>query len=208
MSKFIIYESFSWLYNLFHHIQTFWRDDFWRKKAAQCLPRDAKIVLDLCTGTGLTIKAIKKSLPNSKLIGIDISSNMIYQAKKKFYKKNRIYFVRGDIRALPFLNNTFDAAISICGLGGVQECSLALQEIKRVLVPGGILFCVEMCEPKNKGIIYFLHKMIIRPWISIVWGFRDIELDKEVQKSFFNIISCNYRLELGLGSLCEIIAIK
>ena len=84
--------------------------------------------IDLGCGTG-TID----NLPNTNIVGIDISPKMI----EKYTEKNQIGIV-ADIENLPFKNHSFDFAISNFSLHWTN-LEKSIQEIHRVLKPNGYL---------------------------------------------------------------------
>ena len=99
-------------------------------------------VLEVACGTGLV--ALKVAERTSKVYGIDISSPMIEEAKKKVQElgiKNVEFSVK-DAYALPFDNDMFDVAICNNALHNMMSPQKALSEIKRVLKPGGRFIAV------------------------------------------------------------------
>ncbi|MGH2345356.1 MAG: class I SAM-dependent methyltransferase, partial [Chloroflexota bacterium] len=58
-------------------------------------------------------------------------------------------FVVGDILALPYDDNTFDAVTISFGIRNVADIPRALSEIRRVLKPGGRFVCLELTHPRS-----------------------------------------------------------
>ncbi len=81
------------------------------------------LVLDVATGTGIMVEGFDKA------VGIDISMEMVKEAKKKYPDKE---FVVGDIEYLPFKNDTFDFVISCLAFSWFQDKRSALEEMLRV----------------------------------------------------------------------------
>jgi len=95
------------------------------------------IVLDLGCGNGRSLEILKEK--KIDYFGLDVSKKLIEIAKKK-YPQNR--FEVGDILKLPYPDNFFDKVLAIRILHHIpsKEFQLqALQEIKRILKPGGLL---------------------------------------------------------------------
>jgi ubiquinone/menaquinone biosynthesis C-methylase UbiE len=90
------------------------------------------LVLDVATGTGIMIEGIDKT------VGIDISMEMVREAKRKYPNKE---FVVGDVEYLPFKSNTFDFVISCLAFSWFQDKRRALEEMLRVSM--GKVFIVE-----------------------------------------------------------------
>ncbi|WP_226585329.1 class I SAM-dependent methyltransferase [Halobacillus litoralis] len=77
--------------------------------------------------------------------GVDLSSDMVARANKRV-SNERISFVQGDLTNLPFERETFDAAIAINSLEWTEVPLKGLEEMKRVLKPGGKL-CIGLLGP-------------------------------------------------------------
>ena len=92
------------------------------------------MILDLCCGTGDFTKIISNINPNSKVIGLDNSLDMLKLAKAKNPDKA---FIQGDCLDLPFKENEFDIVTIGFGLRNIQDRTKALSELNRVLKDGG-----------------------------------------------------------------------
>ena len=101
-------------------------------------------VLDCGVGTAELSLALGKARPQSvQISGIDISPGMLKQAGCKFDTAGiDVDLKQADVRELPYPDNTFDAVIAAHILEHLSSPSTALQEIHRVLKPGGsVLVC-------------------------------------------------------------------
>ncbi len=95
-----------------------------------------KTILELGCGDGQSVEYILKNKPK-QYVGIDISEEAIKKSKEK-YQSELVHFIQGDIsKKLPFADNSFDEVISIYGLGWSENIEFTVQEIYRVLKPGG-----------------------------------------------------------------------
>ena len=103
-----------------------------------CL-RPGHRVLDIAGGSGSYASAIVRALPVS-VVGVDISESMIRQ---RFEDPLLEHNVVGDMEALPFRDDLFDAVLFVAALHHVPQPLRALQEARRVLRPGGRLFALE-----------------------------------------------------------------
>lgn len=92
-------------------------------------------VLDVGSGTGYLQDAV------TNYTGLDISAAVA----KRYHKR----FVAGTATAMPFADNTFDAAWSIWVLEHIPNPEAALTEIRRVVKPGGLLYLLPQwdCKP-------------------------------------------------------------
>ncbi|KAJ4850210.1 hypothetical protein Tsubulata_019244 [Turnera subulata] len=100
-------------------------------------------VLDLCCGSGdLTFLLSEKVGINGKVTGLDFSKDqlLIASSKQRSLSKpcyNNIEWVEGDATDLPFGDRVFDAVTMGYGLRNVVDRRMAMQEMFRVLKPGG-----------------------------------------------------------------------
>ncbi len=106
-------------------------------------------VLDLGCGRGILLCEVAKNLPRGEVVGIDLWSaqDQSGNSPKKTLEnadlegvKERISVHTGDIRALPFPDNTFDVALSSLCLHNIEDRAgreQALREMVRILKPGG-----------------------------------------------------------------------
>ncbi len=115
------------------------------------LPKNSKI-LDVATGTGALAYALAKQ--GYIVIGLDLSAEMLNQAKKKLRPGLRLSFIRGDATKIPYATNAFDASTISWGLHDMpyEIRLLVLKEMIRVTKPGGIILVMDYLEP-NRGLI-------------------------------------------------------
>lgn len=140
-------------YDILNSLLSFNIDKWWRKKFIQNIRyKNPKYILDVATGTGdIPIEIAKKNI-NSKIIGFDISHNMIQIAKNKINKiklQDHISFIRADVDMLPFSNNTFDIVTVAFGIRNFENLQKSFSEILRVLKKNGELHILEFSTPKN-----------------------------------------------------------
>lgn len=130
-------------------------DIFWRgnktKLIRQALShiaiRDDSMILDACTGTGDIALTIAAEHPTVSIIGIDNSKNMLKAAKIKTLSFPNIQYKLTDVYSLPFEKNTFDYVFVGFGLSRLDNIEMALQELQRVITPGGIISIIEAGTP-------------------------------------------------------------
>jgi SAM-dependent methyltransferase len=102
-------------------------------------------VLDVGTGTGTLARAAVRRWSHARVTGIDVSSGMLGVAERTADEeldaaaRSRLDFTTASADRLPFPDASFDVAISSFVLQLVPNRARALREIRRVLVPGGLL---------------------------------------------------------------------
>ncbi|MCO5235811.1 MAG: bifunctional demethylmenaquinone methyltransferase/2-methoxy-6-polyprenyl-1,4-benzoquinol methylase UbiE [Chitinophagaceae bacterium] len=146
----------------------------WRKKALQQLKEEnPKMLLDVATGTAdMAIMAYELLKPD-KITGIDISEKMLEIGKEKVLKSGLAPYIElqsGDSEAINFPGNTFDAVTVAFGVRNFEHLEQGLEEIQRVLKPGGRLVILEFSKPKITGItqLYNLYMKIVAPQVAAV----------------------------------------
>jgi demethylmenaquinone methyltransferase / 2-methoxy-6-polyprenyl-1,4-benzoquinol methylase len=121
-----------------HHI--------WRKKLVDLAEVTlGQAVLDCATGTGDLAIEFKKTVgPHGKVTGTDFCEEMLRPAPAKARSKYLdIKFEVADVLRLPYEDNTFDVASISFGIRNVSHPIQALQEMARVVRPGGRVMVLE-----------------------------------------------------------------
>lgn len=113
------------------------------------------IYLDLCSGTGDIAFDYLKRIPSScHAYLIDFSSEMLECAKRKSSKSSlnhhQISFLEADVQKLPLPNQFADCTTMAYGIRNVQNPSRCIQEIFRVLKPGGFFGILELTRPRYR----------------------------------------------------------
>jgi len=147
-----MFNSIAGKYDFLNHFLSAGVDIYWRKKAIDLLvSSQPKILLDIATGTGdFAIEALR--LQPQKIIGVDISEGMLAVGQEKLKRKNltsQIELQLGDSENLNFPDNSFDAATAAFGVRNFENLNQGLQEIYRVLKPGGKLVILEFSKPQS-----------------------------------------------------------
>jgi ubiquinone/menaquinone biosynthesis C-methylase UbiE len=98
-------------------------------------------VLEVAVGTGLNLD---KYPPDVRLTGIDFSAQMLEIARNRAAELGRVVALQqADARALPFDDATFDTVVCTFGLCAIPDIDTALDEMTRMLRPGGKLILVD-----------------------------------------------------------------
>lgn len=140
-----------------HYYEDGWQDQLWpvqESLLAEADPQPGENILDVSCGTGLvTIPMAKLVSPRGNVTGVDISDLMIEKAgtEQKRQLIENITFKRLDAEALDFDNNTFDIAICSLGMMYFSDPQKALNEMLRVLKPGGRAVALVWGARKNCG---------------------------------------------------------
>lgn len=127
----------------------------WRKKLVKWSEaKPGHKILDIATGTGdLAFDFFNFTEQKSEVIGIDFCQPMLDIANDKSKVKNtKITFTWGDATDLKFKDESFDIVSISYGIRNVENFEKAIQEMFRVLKPGGRLMILETGS-KDSGIL-------------------------------------------------------
>ena len=139
-------------------------DRRWRR---QTVARMAPVqhVLDVAIGTAdLTIEMLRRGMAQ-QVTGLDLSKEMMAIGRLKVEGlkfKGKVDFVYGNAQKMPFEDASFDAVTCAFGCRNFQNLDEGLQEMYRVLKPGGQVTILEFSYPSRRYIralydFYFTH---------------------------------------------------
>ena len=163
-----MFDDISPRYDFLNHFLSFGIDRGWRRRLVGMLAsRKPTTVLDVATGTGDLAIAISTLNP-MKIVGIDISEKMLEVGRFKVAAKGLdklITLRRADAEKIPFSDSSFDAITVAFGVRNFENLELGLQEMKRVLRPGGIMLILEFSHPTSFPMkqLYGIYSRLIIP---------------------------------------------
>jgi ubiquinone/menaquinone biosynthesis C-methylase UbiE len=98
-------------------------------------------VIDVATGTGNAALAITACLPKGHVTGVDFSSGMLEQARRKAALQNvqNVKFIEMNMQAMDFAAAQFDVAICAFGIFFVDDMDALLSHIAEIVKPGGTI---------------------------------------------------------------------
>jgi ubiquinone/menaquinone biosynthesis C-methylase UbiE len=103
------------------------------------------MILDVATGHGGFIPHLREFFPGYRfIVGVDISSRAIDDVHRMYAATNKIEFAMMDAGELALKRDSIETAAITNSLHHLRDADLALQEMKRVLRPGGLFLIFEM----------------------------------------------------------------
>jgi demethylmenaquinone methyltransferase / 2-methoxy-6-polyprenyl-1,4-benzoquinol methylase len=161
-------------YDLLNHLLSLDIDKLWRRRVARkfsgVLQDSNARVLDLCCGTGDLAFAFRREAPRgAKIIGSDFVPEMLARARAKAAAaRAAVEFIEADALHLPFADASFDLVSCAFGFRNLANYERGLQEILRVLKPGGATGILEFAEPPGKafGALYRFYFRRILPLLG------------------------------------------
>jgi demethylmenaquinone methyltransferase/2-methoxy-6-polyprenyl-1,4-benzoquinol methylase len=167
-----IFSTVARRYDFLNHFLSLRRDIAWRRFTVQKMGFFQTFrFLDVATGTGDLAIAAARQYPQIQVVGLDFVQSMIDFAPIKVEGRglsSRVKFLRSDALHLPFIEKSFDVAGIAFGIRNIPNKVKVLEEMKRVLVPGGQVMVLEMTAPRNRhfGKIYRIYLNRILPRIA------------------------------------------
>ena len=135
-------------YDLITRLLSFGGDQRWKRRLIETAGlAPGQRVLDVACGTGdLAVAAVTKGA--SAVVGLDLTLAMIDLARCRDGTAARVAWMVGDMHALPVSSGSFDVVTTGYGLRNVPDLAVALQEIHRVLRPGGRVCSLDFNKPE------------------------------------------------------------
>lgn len=171
-----MFNSIAFRYDFLNRFLSGGIDIYWRKKAIRELKAlNPSRILDVATGTADVAIMMTRYLHPGKITGIDISAGMLEVGRKKIERlklSDKIELLSGDSESIQFPDNTFDAVTVAFGVRNFEHLEKGLQEMLRVLKPGGRLVILEFSKPRQRSFksLYNIYLKLVAPgigrWIS------------------------------------------
>ena len=121
---------------------TAWESDRLRERVR---PRPGDVALDVACGPGNTTRRLAKDIGDGLVVGSDVSPSMLARAVRDTPGEGAAY-VRADAEALPFRDGSFDVVTCYGALYLMADPFAAVDELLRVLAPGGRLALLTTCD--------------------------------------------------------------
>ena len=167
-------------YDLLNHVLSFNLDKRWRKRTveriAPLLADPKALVLDLCCGTGDLMLALEDRR-HAAVLGSDFCHPMLVEANRKVADSRKLSkLFEADALRLPLADGSLDLITVAFGFRNFSNYRRGLEELLRVLRPGGTLAILEFSQPTNRafGALYNFFSTRVLPWVGgLVSGSRE-----------------------------------
>ena len=165
------------IYDLMNRLMSLGLDRHWRARAARYLALGTgQLGLDLGTGTAdLAIAVIRRSGPGTRVIGMDITPEMLEVGRKKLTRlglQDRIELRIGDAERIDLPDNSVDGCCSAFMVRNLGDIGQGFREMLRVVRPGGRVVCLEISHPPGKMFRWLFHLYFYRlaPLLGTIIG--------------------------------------
>lgn len=159
-------------YDRINGILSFGVHNAWRRKTVlESGAKPGHRVLDCATGTGDLALEFKKTVGHEGyVLGTDFCKEMIEHAPGKAEDRQLVVdFEVADAMNLPYDDHSFDITSIAFGIRNVDDPSVALKEMARVVKPGGKVAVLEFGQPK--GVVGVPFRFYSRHVMPAVGGF-------------------------------------
>ena len=132
---------------------------------------EAGDALDLGTGPGYVARQVARSRPGLRMVGLDLSLHMVERARQGAVQAGmdgRQLWPQADGHRLPFADDSFDLVISSYALHHWLDPLRIMNEIARVLKPGGRYYIGDVCREVDTTQRLFAYGSI--PFVSLAFG--------------------------------------
>jgi demethylmenaquinone methyltransferase/2-methoxy-6-polyprenyl-1,4-benzoquinol methylase len=151
-------------YDLVTRALSLGRDQAWKRTLLDSLPAGlAPVCVDLACGTGDVSFALARRYPQGTVCGIDLTPEMLHIAQARNCFPN-VTLQLGDMHHLPFPSASIDIVTGSYALRNAPSLTVALQEIHRVLRPGGTAAFLDFSKSPNR----FLQRLSFA--VLYLWG--------------------------------------
>ena len=165
------------VYDLMNRLMSLGLDRHWRARTARYLALGTgQLGLDLGTGTAdLAIAVIRRSGPGTRVIGMDITPEMLEVGRKKLTRlglQDRIELRIGDAERIDLPDNSVDGCCSAFMVRNLGDIGQGFREMLRVVRPGGRVVCLEISHPPGKmfGWLFHLYFYRLAPVFGAIIG--------------------------------------
>lgn len=100
-------------------------------------------ILDLGCGTGRLLHRLASEYSDLRGIGVDLSPEMLRQARKRNQYHKRLIYIKGNAEALPFADKQFDAVFNTISFLHYPNPEKVFSEVKRILKLGGCFYLAD-----------------------------------------------------------------
>jgi arsenite methyltransferase len=149
-------------------------------------------VLDVGCGSGWLTRLLAKNVTEGRVVGMDVSDEMIRVARRASVDFENILYATGDVGEIPWDANFFSHAISVESAYYWPEPGAGIKEIYRVLRPGGRAWILinyyrdnADCHQWGRLLAVPTQLLLAEEWAEFFWaaGFKDVALERVIDPS-------------------------
>ncbi len=170
-----VFDAVADKYDLMNDVMSFGVHRLWKRFTIEkAAVRPGMRVLDLAGGTGdLTKLLAPRVAPTGEVVLADINENMVQVGRRRLVDAGVaqwVDFTLANAEQLPFADASFDRVTIAFGLRNVTDKAAALQEMARVLKPGGQALILEFSQ-------------VTQPWLAKAYDFYSFNILPKMGKA-------------------------
>lgn len=147
-------------------ILSLWRDQHWKRELSFMVCRHApQTVVDLAAGTGDITIMLSERLPDASILALDLSPDMLAVFRGRS-DSNRLHASLGDMGQLGVKDRFADVVTGGYALRNAPDPAATIEEIRRILKPGGKAFFLEFSRAPNRA-LWLLEYTLLKLWGGI-----------------------------------------
>jgi phosphatidylethanolamine/phosphatidyl-N-methylethanolamine N-methyltransferase len=163
-------------------------------------------ILEVGVGSGLTLPFYP---PNCRVVGIDISENMLEKARKRVVRNEygHVTLKRMDASRMAFDDDSFDAVFAAYVITVVPDPKAVIAEMKRVCKRNGKIVFLNHFESDNK--VLSMIEKAISPFCAKRMAFRtDFPLSHLLEVEGLDVVRKRLMPPLNLWKIVEMVNVK
>ncbi|MFL1780658.1 Bifunctional demethylmenaquinone methyltransferase/2-methoxy-6-polyprenyl-1,4-benzoquinol methylase UbiE [Candidatus Hepatincolaceae symbiont of Richtersius coronifer] len=150
-----VFDGVASKYDLMNDLMSLGLHRIWKQRFINLInPQKDKTLIDIGGGTAdIALNFVK--LGGNQAYVLDINYKMLQIGREKALNsgyEQKLYFIQGDAEALPFKDNSVNICSTAFCIRNVTNINKALEEMYRVLKPGGSFFCLEFSKVNNQSL--------------------------------------------------------
>lgn len=197
------------------HVATLGIDRLWKRRIVDLIPRNAKRILDLACGTGISTLAIAARFPHSEIVGVELREEYLAVAREKIerLKIKNVSLVLS--RAEDYLPNARFDCVTSSYLAKYADLGVLTRNTQQLLNPQGLMLMHDFTFPPNAMLagvwrMYFKAMQSLCPtffpaWREIYFGLPSViensrwltELTSAANKNDFRDVTMEYLTVYG-----------
>jgi len=127
---------------------------------------EGKLLVDVGCGAGHATALVGRRFPGLRLVGVDLSGEMLARAKREARDAPNVGLVRADAMRLPLADASCDVAVSLASIKHWPDRARGVAEMFRVLRPGGRAFVMEVDRLASRETsMNFVRRWKLTPWL-------------------------------------------
>ena len=193
-----LFTEIAGVYDRMNHLLSLGMDRRWRRIAAAEAKGSPARVLDIACGTGDFAFELARRFTDAGVHGVDFAPAMLDLARRK-NSSPRVTFAEGDALNLSDVRDgTFQLCTCAFGFRNFADRRKALQEVRRVLAPGGELIVLEFFRPRNAALGF-----AVSSWIrlaSSIFAHCRASAYRHLRESIGNMVAVGEFVSMAEGS--------